>query len=130
MQQRLGFASALLTLPDNRFLVCLLRLLIRTLTNGIFVISIYILGLIEGILDQIGIAISNNLINVGILCKPNVIYRQIVAAIFKYGNNTFSYTWNEYNSYSAKQMDECVRGIYLIGLVLLAVFNLRKNDIF
>lgn len=107
----------------------------KTLTNGIFVISIYILSLIGGMLEQIGAAISNNnLINTGIfasLISPfDVIYRQMIAAIFSnIGTiNPFTIGMNATATLPSKWMNVYV-GIYLVGLIFLAVFKFRKKDI-
>lgn len=107
----------------------------RTLTNGIFVISIYILSLIGGMLEQIGATISNNnLINVGIfasLISPfDVIYRQMIAAVFSnLGTiNPLAIGMNGAATLPSKWMNVYV-GIYLVGLIFLAVFKFRKKDI-
>jgi ABC-type transport system involved in multi-copper enzyme maturation permease subunit len=59
----------------------------KTLSNGIFVIAIYILGLIGGIMEQIGLLIkSDTLFKLGIisgLISPfDCIYRKMMSAIF------------------------------------------------
>lgn len=59
----------------------------KTLTSGIFVISVYILGLIGGLMEQIGSFLNNqSLVDLGIissLISPfNVIYRQMISSIF------------------------------------------------
>lgn len=107
----------------------------KTLTNGIFVISIYILSLIGGMLEQIGAAISNdNLINIGIfasLISPfDVIYRQMIAAIFSnLGTiNPLAIGMNAIATLPSKWMNVYV-GVYLVGLVFLTVIKFRKKDI-
>jgi|LSQX01.1.fsa_nt_gb ABC-type transport system involved in multi-copper enzyme maturation permease subunit len=107
----------------------------KTLTNGIFVISIYILSLIGGMLEQIGAAISNNnLINIGIiasLVSPfDVIYRQMIAAIFSnLGTiNPLAIGMNATSTLPSKWMNVYV-GVYLFGLIFLTVIKFRKKDI-
>jgi ABC-type transport system involved in multi-copper enzyme maturation permease subunit len=60
----------------------------KTLSNGIFVISIYILGLIGGVMEVIGSMLQNqSLVNLGIissLISPfDIIYRQMLSAMFE-----------------------------------------------
>jgi len=107
----------------------------RTLTNGIFVISIYILGLIGGMLEQIGAAIyNNNLINIGIfasLISPfDVIYRQMIAAIFSNiaAINPIAFGMNGEATLPSKWMNVYIV-LYLVGLIYLSVFKFRKKDI-
>lgn len=59
----------------------------KTLTNGIFVICIYILGLVGGVMEQLGVVLkSTKLVNIGIvasLISPfDSIYRKMTASIF------------------------------------------------
>lgn len=59
----------------------------KTLNNGIFVISLYILAVIGGVTEQIGLLLKNGtLINVGILSSLispfDVIYRKMISSIF------------------------------------------------
>lgn len=59
----------------------------KTLSNGIFVVSIYILGLIGGVMEQIGTLLKNQgLVNwaiVSSLISPfDIIYRQMLSSIF------------------------------------------------
>ena len=60
----------------------------KTLSNGIFVISIYMLGLIGGVMEVIGSMLQNqSLVNLGIissLISPfDIIYRQMLSAMFE-----------------------------------------------
>lgn len=60
----------------------------KTLSNGIFVISIYILGLIGGVMEVIGSMLQNqSLVNLGIissLISPfDIIYRQMLSSMFE-----------------------------------------------
>lgn len=59
----------------------------KTLTSGIFVISLYILGLIGGVMESFGSFFSNlSLVNLGIissLISPfDIIYRQVISSLF------------------------------------------------
>lgn len=59
----------------------------KTLSNGIFVISIYILGLIGGVMEVIGSMLQNqSLVNLGILSSLispfDIIYRQMLSSMF------------------------------------------------
>jgi ABC-type transport system involved in multi-copper enzyme maturation permease subunit len=59
----------------------------KTLSNGVFVISLYILGLIGGVMEQVGAILKNeSLVNLGIvssLISPfDVIYRQMLSSLF------------------------------------------------
>lgn len=59
----------------------------KTLSNGVFVISLYILGLIGGVMEQVGTILKNeSLVNLGIvssLISPfDVIYRQMLSSLF------------------------------------------------
>jgi ABC-type transport system involved in multi-copper enzyme maturation permease subunit len=60
----------------------------KTLSNGIFVISIYILGLIGGVMEVIGSMLQNqSLVKLGIissLISPfDIIYRQMLSSMFE-----------------------------------------------
>jgi ABC-type transport system involved in multi-copper enzyme maturation permease subunit len=61
--------------------------LFKTLNNGIFIISLYILAIIGGVMEQMGLLLKNaTLINIGIissLISPfDVIYRKMISTIF------------------------------------------------
>lgn len=107
----------------------------KTITNGIFVISVYVLGLIGSMMEQIGSLMKNgNLINWGIfssLISPfDVIYRQMLTSIYStvgitnplFGPNTLT------NTTPSKWMMIYIF-VYIVGLALLAVKKFQRKDI-
>lgn len=107
----------------------------KTLINGIFVISIYIVGSIGGLIEQIGSFVSNEkLINIGIissLIAPfDVIYRKMLSSIFSSitsSNPLFATT----STSSSEPSDVMIIYIvfYIIVLPLLAIKIFSKKDI-
>lgn len=108
---------------------------LRSLTNGIVIISIYVLGLIGSMMEQIGSVISNdNLYKFGILSSLispfDLIYRKMISTIFSDiviinplmggvgGTSTEPSTWMLVYIF-----------IYLFGLLFLAVKKFGKRDL-
>lgn len=107
----------------------------RTLANGILVASIYVLGLIGGMVEQIGALIkNNNLFEIGILSSLispfEVIYRQMVSSLFSsFGfSNPFFAMEALTNTAPSKWMVVYIF-VYIIGLASLAIIKFNKKDI-
>ena len=107
----------------------------KTLSNGIFVISIYILGLIGGVMEQVGSMLSNqSLINLGIissLISPfDIIYRQMISSIFRNIGITGPFMGSGGIASTAPSIWMIVYIlIYIPGLVSLAVRKFSLKDI-
>jgi len=107
----------------------------RTLSNGIFVISIYILGLIGGVMEQIGLFLKNqDLINWGIissLISPfDTIYRQMLSSLFTNLGITSPFIGLSGMTSTAPSMWMLVYIFaYIPGLVILAIRKFRLKDI-
>lgn len=59
----------------------------KTLNNGIFAIFIYILGLLGGVLEQVGVMFDNGLLNqwgilISLISPFDVIYRKMVSVLY------------------------------------------------
>ncbi len=107
----------------------------HTLTNGIIVIAIYILGLIGSMMEQIGSLISNdNLYKFGIfssLISPfDLIYRKMISLVFSGAviANPMSGGLNSGATSPSIWMMVYI-GIYLVGLLVWAVAKFNKRDI-
>lgn len=107
----------------------------KTLSNGIFVISIYILGLIGGVMETIGSFLNNqSLSNLGIissLISPfDIIYRQMLSSIFgSIGiSNPFMAGGGMIGTAPSIWMLVYIF-VYIPGLVFLAVRKFRLKDI-
>ncbi|MDP4093783.1 MAG: ABC transporter permease subunit [Bacillota bacterium] len=107
----------------------------KTLGSGIFVIAIYILGLIGGIVEQVGSAVSSDTVyKIGIissLISPfDVIYRKLTNTFF--GNvgmtNSFFVPGSISNTAPSTFMTIYVFA-YIIGLILITVRKFKKKDI-
>ncbi|MGE5328506.1 MAG: ABC transporter permease [Deltaproteobacteria bacterium] len=107
----------------------------KTMTNGIFVFAIYILGLIGGMMEQIGSFINNNtLMKWGIfssLISPgDAIYREMISTMFSnvgFGLPLLGVT-------SPVQVTPSVWmnlyiAFYMFGLLFLAIRKFNKKDI-
>lgn len=108
---------------------------LKTITNGIMVISIYILGLIGSMMEQIGSLINNDyLYKFGILSSLispfDLIYRQMLSSLYSGlvfinpmmggigGNTTNPSKWMIVYIF-----------IYLFGLLFLAIRKFGKKDL-
>lgn len=107
----------------------------KTLSNGIFVISIYILGLIGGVMEVIGSMLQNqSLVNLGIissLISPfDIIYRQMLSSMFvNIGiRNPFMVVGGMTNTAPSIWMLIYIFA-YIPGLVFLAIRKFRFKDI-
>jgi ABC-type transport system involved in multi-copper enzyme maturation permease subunit len=111
----------------------------KTLGSGIFVIAIYILGLLGGILEQVDVLIDNDVVNsLGIfssLISPfDVIYRELISNFFSgtgFTNpflNVFSHGDMTSGSTPSSWMLLYVF-VYIIGLILLSIRKFKKRDI-
>lgn len=109
----------------------------KTLNNGIFVISIYILGLIGGVMEQVGIILKSEALNkIGIfasLISPfDSLYRKMMSSIFSstgilniagglgifMGSQTAPSAWMIVYAF-----------LYLIGFLYIAVRRFRRMDL-
>lgn len=107
----------------------------KTLSNGIFVISLYILGLIGGVMEVIGSMLQNqSLVNLGIissLISPfDIIYRQMLSAMFDgIGiRNPFMIVDGMTSTAPSIWMLIYILA-YIPGLVILAMRKFRLKDI-
>lgn len=107
----------------------------KTLSNGIFVVSIYILGLIGGVMEQIGSLLQNqSLVNWGIissLISPfDIIYRQMLSLIFSNIGITNPFMIAGGGASTSPSMWMLIYIFaYILGLVILAIRKLRLKDI-
>jgi ABC-type transport system involved in multi-copper enzyme maturation permease subunit len=107
----------------------------KTLSNGIFVISIYILGLIGGIMEQIGSMLGNqSLANLGIissLISPfDTIYRQMLSSLFVNLGITSPFMGLAGMASTAPSIWMLIYiFLYIPGLVILAIRKFRLKDI-
>jgi ABC-type transport system involved in multi-copper enzyme maturation permease subunit len=107
----------------------------KTLSNGIFVISIYILGLIGGVMEQIGSMLGNqSLVNLGIissLISPfDVIYRQMLSSIFVNLGITSPFMVTSGMTGTAPSVWMLIYiFVYIPGMVILAIRKFRIKDI-
>jgi ABC-type transport system involved in multi-copper enzyme maturation permease subunit len=107
----------------------------KTLSNGIFVISLYILGLIGGVMEQIGSMLGNqSLVNLGIissLISPfDVIYRQMLSALFINLGITSPFMMSGGMTSTAPSIWMLIYiFVYIPGLVILAIRKFRVKDI-
>lgn len=107
----------------------------RTLSNGIFVISIYILGLIGGVMEQIGSMLENqSLISLGIissLISPfDVIYRKMLSSLFINLGITSPFMITSGMTSTAPSIWMLIYVfVYILGLVILAIRKFRLKDI-
>jgi ABC-type transport system involved in multi-copper enzyme maturation permease subunit len=107
----------------------------KTLSNGIFVISIYILGLIGGIMEVIGSLFQNlDLVNLGIissLISPfDTIYRQMLSAIFVSVGITNPFMMVNGMTSTAPSIWMLIYILlYIPGLVILAIKKFNLKDI-
>jgi ABC-type transport system involved in multi-copper enzyme maturation permease subunit len=107
----------------------------KTLSNGIFVISIYILGLIGGVMEQIGSVLNNqDLSNMGIassLISPfDIIYRQMLSSIFSNIGITspFIISGGAIGKSPSLWMLIYIY-LYIVVLVVLAIRKFKSKDI-
>jgi ABC-type transport system involved in multi-copper enzyme maturation permease subunit len=107
----------------------------KTLSNGIFVISIYILGLLGGVMEVIGSMLQNqSLVDLGIissLISPfDIIYRQMLSAMFgSIGiSNPFMVVGGMTSTAPSIWMLIYIFA-YIPGLVFLAIRKFRLKDI-
>lgn len=111
----------------------------KTLGSGIFVIAIYILGLLGGIFEQVGILIGNDLINsLGILSSLispfDVIYRELISNFFSGTGftNPFLNVFSDGTMSSGATPSSWMLlyvFVYITGLILLSIRKFKKRDI-
>jgi ABC-2 type transport system permease protein len=111
--------------------------LFKTLNNGIFIISLYILAIIGGVMEQIGLLLKNStLTNIGIfssLVSPfDVIYRKMISTIFSsFGINNLllgpSFLSGSASAPSFWMMIYVC--IYLLFFIYAAVRKFERKDI-
>lgn len=108
----------------------------KTLTNGIFVVAFYILGLIGGMMEQIGSMLNNTKapyfigIFTSLLSPFDIIYRQMNLSVFSSVGiaNPFAGPAGLSSTLPSKWMILYIFA-YVIGLVLLAIRNFNRKDI-
>ncbi|MDP4183520.1 MAG: ABC transporter permease [Bacillota bacterium] len=108
---------------------------LKSLTNGIIVVSIYILGLIGSMMEQIGSIIKNDsLYKFGILSSLispfDLIYRKMLSVVFSgvIISNPMTGGLDSGTTSPSIWMMFYI-GIYLVGLLILAVLKFNKRDI-
>lgn len=111
----------------------------KTMGSGIFVIAIYILGLLGGIFEQVGVLLGNDLINsLGILSSLispfDVIYRELISNFFSGTGftNPFLNIFSDGNMLSGASPSSWMLFyvfVYITGLVLLSIRKFKKRDI-
>ena len=107
----------------------------KTLSNGIFVISIYILGLIGGFMEVIGSVLQNqSLVNLGIissLISPfDIIYRQMISSMFQGVGITNPFLAVGGMTSTAPSIWMLISIlVYIPALVILAIRKFRLKDI-
>lgn len=107
----------------------------KTLSNGIFVISIYILGLIGGVMEVIGSMLPNqDLVNLGIvssLISPfDIIYRLMISSMFESIGITNPFmVVNGMTSTAPSIWMLIYIFVYIPGLVILAIRKFNLKDI-
>lgn len=109
----------------------------KTLSNGIFIISLYVLSIIGGVMEQIGLLIKNaSLVNIGILSSLispfDVIYRKMISTIFSsFGLNNLllgpSFLSGSVSSPSIWMMIYVC--LYLLFFIFAASRKFKKKDI-
>lgn len=108
----------------------------KTVNNGIFVISLYLLGTIGGILEQIGTFASiPDLTTFGIIASLiapfEVIYRKLVGVIFKDIGGFTSLMGGPVGSGGVEPSGYMMLYIvlYMIAVLAIAVRNINRKDI-
>jgi len=107
----------------------------KTLSNGIFVVSIYILGLIGGVMEQIGSVLNNqSLVNWGIissLISPfDIIYRKMLSSILSNLGVTNPFMVATEMTNTAPSIWMLIYTFaYIPGLVILGIRKFRLKDI-
>jgi ABC-type transport system involved in multi-copper enzyme maturation permease subunit len=107
----------------------------KTLSNGVFVISIYILGLIGGVMEAIGSFLGNqSLINLGIvssLISPfDILYRQMLSSMFEdIGIRNPFITVGGMTGTTPSIWMLIYIFVYIPGLVIMAIRKFRLKDI-
>lgn len=107
----------------------------KTITNGIFVMAIYILGLIGGMMEQIGSMISNDIlikwgIFLSLISPADTLYREMISTIF----SNVGFEMPLFGAATQSNMTPSIWmnvyiAIYTLGLLFLAVWKFRKKDI-
>lgn len=108
----------------------------KTLNNGILVIAIYILGVIGGVIEQIGAYAGYEFLStlgiIASLISPfEVVYRKMISTIFtSLGSFNFILGFGMSEKSTAPSIWMMVYvTVYLIGMLLLSVKNFRRKDI-
>jgi ABC-type transport system involved in multi-copper enzyme maturation permease subunit len=107
----------------------------KTLTNGVIVIAIYILGLIGSMMEQIGSLIANdNLYKFGILSSLispfDLIYRKMISVVFSDAVVSNPMTGGLGSNATSPSIWMIIYiGIYLTGLLIFATVKFNKRDI-
>lgn len=108
---------------------------LKTLTNGIFVVAIYIFGTIGGMVEQIGTVLnSRSLVNCGIvssLFSPfDVIYRKMIAEVFSSFGVSKQLLGPMFMANSVPSIWMMLYAIiFAAGLVFIAIKKFAKKDI-
>ncbi len=110
--------------------------LMSTMANGITVFMLYIIGMVGGMVEQIGIGINNGaLVNIGILSSlvmpTDAIYRKMVFGLLTGPDNPINtLTFNPFSS-SSPPSDLMIiyTIIYVVAVILAAVVIFNRRDI-
>jgi len=107
----------------------------KTMTNGIFVFAIYILGLIGGMMEQIGSLINSDAlmkwgIFLSLISPSDVIYREMISAIFSNVGFDFPLLGAAPQAHMTPSawMNVYI-AVYMVGLLFLAVKKFSRKDI-
>ncbi len=109
---------------------------LSTLANGISVFMLYAVGIVGGMLEQIGaMASSQTLVNIGILSSlampADAIYRKIAHTLLSVPGASFSsYMMGPFGSNSEPSAWMLAyTGLYILGFLLLALRTFARRDI-
>lgn len=109
---------------------------LSTLANGISVFMLYAVGVVGGMLEQIGaMASSQTLVNIGILSSltmpADAIYRKIAHTLLSVPGASFSsYMMGPFGSSSEPSAWMLAyTGLYILGFLLLALRTFARRDI-
>lgn len=107
---------------------------LKTLTNGIFVVSIYILGFIGAMIEQIGALIGNtSLFKWGILSSLispfDSVYRKMISHIFSHDGFNPLFGPNLVANTTPSNWMMVYVFLYLLGFLLLSIRSFLRKDI-
>ena len=110
--------------------------LMSTLANGITVFMLYIIGMVGGMVEQIGIGINNGaLVNIGILSSlvmpSDAVYRKMVFGLLMGPDNPINtFTFNPFSSSSPPSDIMTIYTMaYIVAVIQTAVLIFNRRDI-